>query len=72
MTVRCWALGPQGSTGGKFRMAQTVLTGDGGGFSGVGGSSGLSSGIDGPVPTGFGIDYSIAQGLRVENVQLHP
>ena len=53
-------------------MAQMVVshgsnTGGGGG-GGPGGGGGFNTGIDGPVPTGYAIDYSIAQGLCVENV----
>ena len=79
MTVRCWAVGPQGSNNGEFRMAQMVpssSSGNVGGGGGGGGSSlgggGFNSSIDGPVPTGYAVDYSIAQGLCVQNVQPHP
>ncbi|KAL4538600.1 hypothetical protein Ndes2526B_g03104 [Nannochloris sp. 'desiccata'] len=72
VALRCWALGPQGSNNGKFRMTQMASsTIDGCNIGGHGG--GMSSNIDdGPVPTGFAVDYSIAQGLCVENVQAHP
>lgn len=43
-----------------------------GNIDGGGGEGGMSVSIDGPVPIGFAVDYSIAQGLCVENVQAHP
>jgi hypothetical protein len=71
VTVRCWAVGPQGSNNGEFRMAQMVPSSSSGNVGGGGGGS-FNSSIDGPVPTGYAVDYSIAQGLCVQNVQPHP
>lgn len=35
------------------------------------GEGAMSVSIDGPVPIGFAVDYSISQGLCVDNVQAH-
>lgn len=50
--------------------SSNYINGSGGG--GGTGADGINVSIEGPVPIGFAVDYSTAQGLCVENVQAHP
>ena len=65
LAVKCWHSGSPGSSNvtgkggsGKWRMAVMA--------------PGSKGGTEGPVPTGWAADYSIAQGLVLESVDVVP